>query len=725
MNLPQKYILFAILALMTACSAMGQKFRSHAVKRGETLSSISRLYEVSVQDLYRYNKELEPGQPLRPNTILVIPVSSSEVNAQSPANGEVRNTGVRPVRVVDTTRQSEPIRFETHRVRRKETLFGITQRYDIEESELKRFNPDLYSKPLQKGMVLRIPVFPEGYRETQELEAQLTSYTVQPKETRWSIAHQFGISMDSLLSLNPELPRSTSYLAVGQELRVPVLPGAGLPEQETQLYESYTVPPQKTLFSLSQEYEISREEIIRLNPQIMEAGGLKEGMVLRLPPKPEILPSEGSSDFLFYEVKPKQTEFSLTRKFGIGWAEMVALNPELSSGLKAGMVLKIPIERAPGLEVKNEVILDQFDLRDSINPLNVPRLLVLFPFRLDRLDLSEEERTREQIARNNALKYSLGLYSGMMVALDSLADLGISTEIVARDTRLKPDHVRTLILNEDLERLSAIIGPLESESIREVAARASGLNVPVIAPVPVNLVVPEENIFHTYTKPEVSRRQMLDYAEKTRTDEKILIISDQDNAQAELSIMERFPGSELVELREEEENIALDVEALKLQLSEEVENWIFVETDNFKIASSVVSILNSSNSDTTRIRMLTTNQNRIYDNEVISATHLSNLRFTFPSVYRDRMDPGFVRKYRQRYGGPPDRYAARGYDLTMDLVLRLAYKPDLFQVADQLGETRYSANKFNYVKPLQSGYYNTSAYILMYDGLRIKEAEDP
>ena len=46
-------------------------------------------------------------------------------------------------------------------------------------------------------------------------------------------------------------------------------------------------------------------------------------------------------------------------------------------------------------------------------------------------------------------------------------------------------------------------------------------------------------------------------------------------------------------------------------------------------------------------------------------------------------------------------------------------------MADQLGETRYSANKFNYIKPLQSGYFNISSYILKYEGLRVTEAKSP
>lgn len=713
MNVVCKYLLLLLCVLAIGCKAKAQQFSTHAVKRGETLYSIAREYQVSPQELLKYNKEVDPDGTLRPNTILVIPGSAGNAVVNRPAVSDPDSTA------------REEVTFRTHRVRRKETLFSITQRYQVTEEEVKRYNPDLYSRPLQRGMVLRIPQFSEGYREAEALEELLTTYTVQAKETRWSIAHKYGITIDSLLQLNPGLPRSTSYLAEGQELQVPRLPGSEIEKQESQVYRSYTVPPKKTLFSLSQEYGISREEIIRLNPEILERGNLQEGMKLRLPEKKADTAAVNASNYIFYEVKPKQTEFSLTRKLGIGYPELRALNPELTTGLKAGMVLKLPRERAADLEVKNSLVIDEFDLRDSIDTGNRPRLLVLFPFRLDRLDLTDTEKTQERIRNNNALKYSLGLYSGFLVALDSVADMGISAEVKTFDTQLDANRVRNLLLREDLENLSAIVGPLEPNSIREVAARASELDIPVIAPVPINGEFPLQNIFHTYTEEAELRRRMLDFMKEQVTDQNILVISDQAHREVESEILEEFPAAELVPLREEEENISLDREAFIEALSEEHENWVFLETDNYRIASSVSSILNSANTEETRVRMFTTNRGRAFDHEAISATHLANLKFTFPSVYRDVAPSSFTRRYRQRFGGEPDRYAVRGFDLGMDLLLRLAYKLDLFEAADQIGATRYSGNTFNYIKKLQSGYFNTASYILMYDGLQIREIQGP
>ena len=43
-----------------------------------------------------------------------------------------------------------------------------------------------------------------------------------------------------------------------------------------------------------------------------------------------------------YQVKPKETFYSLTHTFHITQEELTALNPALSEGVKEGMVLKVP-----------------------------------------------------------------------------------------------------------------------------------------------------------------------------------------------------------------------------------------------------------------------------------------------------------------------------------------------------------------------------------------------
>lgn len=707
-----------MLSLFMASMIYAQQFTTHTVKQGETLFGIAQKYKVTPFNILKYNKDIKEEQPLPLNTLLIIPLDAPA----SDTSLEVA-TAIERIIKEDTVKvEQEPIRFESHKVRKRETIFGLTQRYKITEAQLKRYNTQLYSRPLKKGMRLRIPRFPEEVIDENAIDPEAyETYKVAPKETRWSIAHKYGITLDSLAVLNPDLPKSTSHLVIGQELLVPKLAGSSIEEQQAQLYVSYTVPAKMTLYSLGQEYGIEPQEIVRLNPEIVEQGGLKEGMLIRLPEKKISGGEVNTENYVFYEVKPKQTVYSLTRKLELGYEEMLLLNPDLKDGLKAGMVLKLPVEKADNLTVKNSLILDQFDLRDSIQIGYKSKLLYLLPFRINRLNLNDLESATNSLERSNALKYSLGLYSGALVAIDSIAELGISVDVKTYDTELDLQKTQSILRGENLKQYSAIIGPLQMNSLKEVAVQAYNSGVAVIAPLAGQGEVNLDNIFYSVPPDSLLRQSMLRFTKEQFTDQNVIVIADANHKAAETSIRETFPLASTIEIIEEEKNISIDIDMFSALLSLEKENWVFVETDNFKIVSSVSSILNSSNSDTTKVRMYTTLRNKAFDNDVISGAHLSNLNFTYPSVYREINSNAFRRRYRRKFGGDPDRYAIRGFDLTYDLLLKLAYKPDLFEVSETVGRTEYTGNRFDYAKELSTGYYNTASYIMMYDEMEIKE----
>jgi hypothetical protein len=106
---------------------------------------------------------------------------------------------------------------------------------------------------------------------------------------------------------------------------------------------------------------------------------------------------------------------------------------------------------------------------------------------------------------------------------------------------------------------------------------------------------------------------------------------------------------------------------------------------------------------------------------------LSNLKFHYPSVnrpYNADSPNGFIKQYKREYGIEPNKYAVRGFDLTLDILLRLASDEDLYIASSNDIETEYLENKFRYAKKLSGGYYNESVYILQYTpDLTIEEAK--
>lgn len=724
-----KITVVLVLLVFAGCKATAQKFSTHAVKSGETLEAIAKQYKVTQAAILTYNKEIKQGQSLKPNTILVIPKSSG-VTEQKAGNKTV-------IREKETiTRQlandEKPYGFTTYRVKKKETLYGIAKRFNISEDDIKKYNRQLYSSQLKRKMLLKIPKFKNVHSAGGSVdEGDFTMYKVLPKETRWSIANKHGITIDSLLLLNPDLSKTSDYLREGQELRMPVMAGSTVEKQETQLYMSYTVPPKMNFYQLEKKFGVKSDEIVRLNPEIQQRQGLKEGMVIRVPQQKLDAQDINTDNFIFYEVKPKQTEFSLTRKLGISYKDLLLLNPDLKGGLKAGMVLKLPKDQTGDFEVKNALVLDKINLLDSIDPANRPRLMFLLPFRLDRIDIANKESAQKSLDGRVDAKLSLGIYSGALIALDSLASLGVSVDVKTFDNQLNLAKTKEVLRQQNLAQVNAIVGPLDLPSLKEVAIQASRYQVPVIAPIPATSDLSLNNVFFSYTSDDILREDILNYVAGLREDQNIIIIADSDHPTERADILAKFPDAKIAEVKEEEKNIGIDIDKFKTLLSEETENWVFVETDDFKLVSSVTSILNSFQNalldptDTegvkVKLRMFSTNKNKAFDNEVISNSHLSNLHFTYPSVHKETANNGFVKRYRQRFGDYPDRYAVRGFDITYDLLMKLAYKNDLMQVSQEIGETEYTGNKFSYRKDGTSGYFNQSSYIMSLEDMRIKE----
>ncbi len=97
--------------------------------------------------------------------------------------------------------------------------------------------------------------------------------------------------------------------------------------------------------------------------------------------------------------------------------------------------------------------------------------------------------------------------------------------------------------------------------------------------------------------------------------------------------------------------------------------------------------------------------------------HLAKLGFTFPSVnrsYNYNEKSAFLISYKNTYGVLPNRYAVRGFDVTLDVLLRLASADDLYEAMAMDVETEYIENKFRYAKKPFSGYENQAVYLIKY-----------
>lgn len=202
----------------------GKEYYLHEVLRGETLYSISRAYGVAVEAILQENPDLEHG--LRYDQVIKIPILHQ---TETP----------RQLSVHAPEPEGE---YLEHKVSRRETLFGLSQRYGVPIEMILYYNP-VARGGLKVGQLLRIPVLedieePQHYSETLDdpysLDPERTiSYTVVTGDTKYGISRRIGISIEELESLNPGIKDG---LQAGQEIQIPV--SADSPEPVAQTPES-------------------------------------------------------------------------------------------------------------------------------------------------------------------------------------------------------------------------------------------------------------------------------------------------------------------------------------------------------------------------------------------------------------------------------------------------------------------------------------------------------
>lgn len=624
--------MFLAIALVGMAFGAQEKFRSHRVASGETVYSIAKKYKVSEAEIYRLNPDARNG--VSANSVLIIP------------SEDVILAG------------SDPIKFKKHRVKRKETLYSIAEKYGVTVDDIKRHNKHLYSKQLKKGEKLQIPlgIKPVETQVTEVVEsttdsstANMAKHTVQAKETKYGIARKYGITIAELDALNPEVPAN---FPIGTVLNVPT---------EAVVAES-----------------------------VIEEG-----------------------EFEFYEVQPKEGFFRLKIKLGLSQEEIVALNPYAKDGLKEGMILKIPKESAAALEESAMTV----DLETRIVNRETKTIALMLPFQLKKFESDSTDIRADVLKsrRSNAIRVAFDFYSGVLMAAEFAKDKGISVNLKVFDTEASDRKVSDIIKSGDLGGVDAVIGPLLQRNVEKAAASLKSDGVPVFSPLSNRTIKMSSNLFQTLPSDDMMEKAMLDFLAKEHEGKNMIVITDAKHSKQKTALQGIFPSAIYMQPREKGFLYVVDIDA---KMSKDGrENWVVLESDDPVLVSNVVGLLNGMPPEY-KVRLFTLNKSDVYDFSDILNSHLANLNFTFPSVsksYKFEERNPFLVSYKNKYGVLPNRFAVRGFDITYDILLRLASADDVYDASNSDYETEYIENKFRYSKKFFSGYQNNALYIIKYN----------
>lgn len=185
-----------------------------------------------------------------------------------------------------------------HTVAKGETVYSIASMYNTTVQQIYAMNPSA-EKGIKTGDKLRILKGKtiSGY----------SNHLIEAKETLYSVARMYNISVDEVKNANPGL--SESSFKTGKTIKIPKFGSA------TNISSTYSVEKGETLYSISRKYNVSVESLLAANPSIKD-NGLKEGATLNIPEKTS-LPNQSNHRPVEPQVVTESISKGETARIGI------------------------------------------------------------------------------------------------------------------------------------------------------------------------------------------------------------------------------------------------------------------------------------------------------------------------------------------------------------------------------------------------------------------------
>ncbi|MCM8827974.1 MAG: LysM peptidoglycan-binding domain-containing protein [Candidatus Omnitrophica bacterium] len=363
-----------VALFFTNIAIANQIIQRHTVKKGETLSSLAAKYNVSVEQIKKWNgisrNTIYPGQ-----TIIVGKYQTKEKNVYT--------------------------------VKKGDTLSSISEKTGVSAEKIKNYN-SLSSNKLYPGQTLALTkietkksgVTNDGIHE----RIANSAYYVKKGDTLASISRKTGITIDELKRLNN---LRSSKLAIGQKLvlkeeeqtiKDDTTEVIAITDEKTQNIQNNSSPAAEqpatvvinkyhkikrgeTLSTIAKKYETTvasikklnnlKSSVIRPGKTIIVARIIREVPPVVINPTP-IVPVTPK---IYYSVKLGDTIESIASKFGISVSALKETNLISDNRIKIGQTLVIPQVANVNDVAKEDTSLSGFEKENSEPKLLASRII--------------------------------------------------------------------------------------------------------------------------------------------------------------------------------------------------------------------------------------------------------------------------------------------------------------------------------------------------------------
>lgn len=670
-------------------------FKYHLTLKGQTAFSIAQMYNITLQDLYMFNPEAEIE--VLENEILRIPIK----NVGRTENGFIK----------------EDDHFIFHKVQPSEGLMSIARLYGADYHETRAANPQ-HLDILAVGTVVKVP---KAKQENTEPTEEYFWHVIEEGDTYWNYHTRFQVFESELKALNPALKEG---LNLGLRIKIPRKNESKVKTivKDKDLFIEHTVLPKETLWGLSKLYDVEKEEIQRINPELQnrkpiigetlyipDHEKIKERLALNLQDTSAVYSSKQLDSLMN---SPAYEQY-LNESFGFDSGDMEAklqsfdTNPDT---VHIALMLPLFYERTKALNLQIDTIL--------VDPITDEPIDTLYRQKTDRTLFAGSK---------NFIKF----YQGFLVALADLEDLGVHTKLHVYDTQYKSSVVDSLIRKPEMRTMDLIVGPVVAKNQETVAQFAYKNKIPFISPLSSSSKDIEKcpSYFMVNSSNDYLLRKTSDYIGNKYYDKNIVVLDmGSYNEVGQEKMIERIKQklfmsgyySTTDEVLYHKINHVFDGNwGLKEVLRDDMENVVIVPLPKNGEAAlnKAVNSLDAL-SDDFEITLMGLKNYGQYDGAITKQYHHLNLTFLSPYHvdYKKTTVKNFVRHYRSNFNDEPDNFGFQGYDIAMYFGLAAnIYGDEIFEEISNFHCDRILQGDYNFQRTsAYGGYMNHTLNIINY-----------
>ncbi|KMQ66245.1 amino acid ABC transporter substrate-binding protein [Chryseobacterium angstadtii] len=637
----KRFFILSSLCMVLGASAQN----SHTVVKGDNPYNIAKKYGITVDELLKLNPKYKDGKLAIGDVVTVKAEKHTASKSAVTEKAKPAHTGAQLGKIV---------------LQPKQTIYGITKQYRISEADLRKLNPELdtHTKigdeiilPLdsikkyggdQQTAPLTVEPRPTEPHSGVDINGSVDAsmYVIQAKDNYYRITKQFGISQQELYALNP-----------------------GLEEKGLKPGETILVKKMKTDTGSATE---------QVNPKTKIDSGNEKSTVTATP-------ASSADDYVTYTVQQGDTVFSIVNKFGISIDELIALNPELSKGLKSGMVLKIKKQ-------------DPAYVKKSGDALSV---VLMLPFGYS---------TNETQYRTMALDF----LTGAKLAIERNARGGQKLDIKIVDSGNEASFKNSMTqINPDNTDL--IIGPFFKSNVIDVLDFTKNQKIPVVAPFANS---PElynyGNLIIVETNDQTYADKIVDEVKAVYSDQKIYVVAD-----SKKEIASYIKGG--LEKAVKNPNIIVVNSPSEIQLDQNMMTGqsapviAILASDNDTAGDAFANKIVALSKEVQGVKAFSMYYSPVFEKKVDELSQASLVYLMDRKINTDgSFEKEILAAYKSKYCKTPPKYAIVGFDVVNDMLTRENRKGEIFKQMNKV-QTQL-ATKFEFVKSKANGAYVNTGY---------------